>query len=390
MDQLLIDLFQAYFNARKNKRNTVSALEFELNYEKEIIKLYQELKDGSYKISKSIIFIIFDPVQREIVASSFRDRVVHHLIYNYINPIFEPTFIYDSYSCRKGKGTLYGIRRVNHFIKSCSNNYKKEAYILKLDISGYFMSINKEILWNKIKKTLIKNKNKCNFDFSLTLSLIKRVVFHDYTKNHIIRGSKDDWMGLPKSKSLFFAKNNCGLPIGNLTSQLFSNIYLNEFDHFIKRKLRIKYYGRYVDDFILISSENEKLKRSINHIKKYLKIELGLEINTKKIYFQDFKKGVNFLGAIIKPSRVYINNRIKNNFYHKIYEVNKIAKNNEVKIKKDMILSSINSYLGILKHHNTYKLRKKILATKLDSSFLKFFEINNNRKDSYLKVVKIK
>ena len=215
MDQLLIDLFQAYFNARKNKRNTVSALEFELNYEKEIIKLYQELKDGSYKISKSIIFIIFDPVQREIVASSFRDRVVHHLIYNYINPIFEPTFIYDSYSCRKGKGTLYGIRRVNHFIKSCSNNYKKEAYILKLDISGYFMSINKEILWNKIKKTLIKNKNKCNFDFSLTLSLIKRVVFHDYTKNHIIRGSKDDWMGLPKSKSLFFAKNNCGLPIGN-------------------------------------------------------------------------------------------------------------------------------------------------------------------------------
>lgn len=390
MDQLLIDLFLAYFNARKNKRNTVSALEFELNYEKEILKLYQELKDGSYKISKSIMFIIFDPVQREIVASSFRDRVVHHLIYNYINPIFEPTFIHDSYSCRKGKGTLYGIKRINKFIKSCSNNYKKEAYILKLDISGYFMSINKEILWNKIKKTLIKNKNKCNFDFSLSLSLIKRVVFHDYTKNHIIRGSKDDWMGLPKSKSLFFAKNNCGLAIGNLTSQLFSNVYLNEFDHFIKRNLKIKYYGRYVDDFILISKEKEKLKRSINHIKKYLKTELGLEINNKKIYLQGFNKGVNFLGAIIKPSRLYVNNKAKNNFYHKIYEVNKITKNNEVKIKKDMILSSINSYLGIMKHYNTYKLRKKILSTKLDSSFFKFFKINKNRKDSYLKVIKIK
>lgn len=389
MDQLLVDLFQAYFNTRQNKRNTLSALEFELNYEKEILKLYKELKDGSYEIGKSIIFIISDPVQREIVASSFRDRVVHHLIFNYINPIFEPTFIHDSYSCRKGKGTLYGIKRVNKFIRSCSNNYNKKTYILKLDISGYFMSINKEILWNKIKSTLLKNKNKCSFDFLLILFLIKKVVFHDYTKNYIIRGSKDDWAGLPRSKSLFFAKNNCGLPIGNLTSQLFSNIYLNDFDQFIKRKLKIKYYGRYVDDFIIISNNKDKLKKLIYYIKKYLTIELGLEINHKKMYLQDFKKGVDFLGFIIMPHRIYIRNRIKSNFYLKIKEINNIIKKDDYeKNKSNIVLSIVNSYLGTMKHGNTYNLRKETLITKLHSSFFNFFKIDNSREDYYLKIVK--
>ncbi|HOZ53603.1 MAG TPA: reverse transcriptase/maturase family protein [bacterium] len=355
-DQLLLDLFKAYFSARQNKRNTPPALEFELNYEKEIFKLYKELKDGSYEISKSTAFIIFDPVQREIIASSFRDRIIYHLVFNYINPIFEPTFIYDSYSCRKNKGTHFGINRINSFIRACSDNYQKEAYILKLDISGYFMSINKKILWNKIRSVLLKNKEKCNFDFFIILSLIKKIVFHNYTKNYIIKGNKNNWSSLPRNKSLFFAKNNCGLPIGNLTSQLFSNIYLNSLDHFIKRDLKYKYYGRYVDDFIIIDNNREKLKNSIKVIKKYLKTELGLEINPKKIYLQNFKKGVSFLGVKIKPYRIYISNRTKNNFYKKINNVKGCLLNNELNI-----VSSINSYLGAMKHYNNYKLRKKIL-----------------------------
>lgn len=369
MDQLLTDLFKAYFNARKNKRNTRAVLEFDLNYEKEIFKLYRELKDGSYEISKSTAFIIFDPVQREIIASSFRDRIIHHLVFNYINPIFESTFIYDSYSCRKNKGTLFGIKRVNKFIRSCSNNYQKEGYILKLDISGYFMNINKEILWKKIEKGLFKNKNKCNFDFCLILSLVQKIVFHNYAENYTIKGKMSDWTGLPKNKSLFLAKENKGLPIGNLTSQLFSNIYLNEFDHFIKRSLKFKYYGRYVDDFIIISDNKEKLKSSIYYIEKYLKKELELEINQKKIYFQKFKKGVNFLGVIIKPYRIYIRNRIKNNFYRKIININKkLEKINIDNAGKIIILSSINSYLGIFKHFDTYNLRKNLLVNNLKTN----------------------
>jgi retron-type reverse transcriptase len=387
-DQLLIDLFSAYFSARKNKRNTLSALEFEINYEKEIIKLHQELKNNSYQISKSFAFVVFDPVQREIIASSFRDRVIHHLIFNYINPLFEPLFIHDSYSCRKNKGTSYGIKRVEHFLKACSNNYQNNCYVLKLDLSGYFMSINLDILYYKIKEKILKNKNKCNFDIELILDLIKKIVFHDYTKKCCIKGNINDWRGLPKNKSLFYARRKHGLPIGNLTSQLFSNIYLNEFDHFVKRKLKFKYYGRYVDDFIVIHKDKEFLKDAVKIIKKYLEENLNLKINTKKIYLQKYYKGFKFLGVIIKPFRVYINNRTKNNFYLKIREINNMVKNDEVSIKKDMILSSLNSYLGIMKHHNTYNLRKKTLTTKLHPNLFYFFEMDKNRKDCYLKLVK--
>jgi RNA-directed DNA polymerase len=375
MDQLLTDLFRAYFNTRKNKRNTREALEFEINYEKEIFKLYQEIKEGSYEISESIIFIVFDPVQREIVASSFRDRVVHHLVFDYINPIFESGFINDSYSCRKGKGPLYGIRRVNHFIRACSDNYQKDAYVLKLDISGYFMSIDKNILWEKIKERLWKEKEKCNFDFYLVLSLIEKIVFHDYTKNYLIKGMRRNWAGLPKNKSLFFSGNNCGLPIGNLTSQLFSNIYLNDFDHFVKRSLKFKYYGRYVDDFVLIHKDKEFLKKARLQIEEYLG-GIGLKLHPRKIYLQDFNKGFKFLGVVIKPFRIYIINRTKSSFYNKIKKEKSLE--NYFKLFKN-----INSYLGLFGHYNSYNLRKKIFQEELRLFLRHRFRVN----DKYSKIV---
>jgi len=384
MDQLLIDLFLAYFSARKNKRNALSPLEFELNYEKEIFKLYQELKSGNYEISKSSAFIIFDPVQREIIASSFRDRVIHHLIFNYINPIFEPTFIYDSYSCRKNKGTHFGIKRVSKFIKSCSNNYQNNCYVLKLDLSGYFMNINHNILYKKIEKKILENKNICNFDYQLILKLIKKIIFNNYAKNCLIKGSFKNWQGLPKNKSLFFAKKNCGLPIGNLTSQLFSNVYLNDLDHFIKRKLKIKYYGRYVDDLIIIHKDKNYLKNLKIIIEKYLKNNLNLKLNYKKNYLQNYYKGFKFLGVIIKPYRIYLSNRIKHNFYIKIRKINNIIKNNEINVKSKAILSVINSYLGIIKHYNTYNLRKKILTKIFCKSLFNSYRVNNS---NYYKVI---
>ena len=141
-DRILTDLFQAYFDARRNKRNTMNALAFEQHFEEHIFQLYEEIISGNYIPNRSICFIVNQPVKREIFAANFRDRVVHHLIYNYVSSIFEGTFINDSYSCRVGKGTHYGIGRIDHFIRSCSQNYTKDAYILKLDIQGYFMSIN--------------------------------------------------------------------------------------------------------------------------------------------------------------------------------------------------------------------------------------------------------
>lgn len=249
-DPLLYDLFQAYYDAQRNKRSTVNVMAFEIDYETKLFDLYKEIKSGKYKISRSVCFISFDPVRREVFAADFRDRIIHHLIYNYINSYFERLFINDSYSCRVGKGTSYGIKRADHFIRSCSRNYKKDCYILKMDISGYFMSMDRNVLYQKIERTLNRFRADIKFDFDLVLRLIRKIIFHNPTKNCVIRGTKDDWVGLPRSKSLFFAGKDKGFPIGNLTSQLFGNVYLNDFDHFIKYKLGFKHYGRYVDDFL--------------------------------------------------------------------------------------------------------------------------------------------
>ena len=149
--QLLLDLFRAYFDTRKNKRSTVNALAFEVDYENKLFALYQEIINRKYKIGQSICFIVFKPVKREIFAADFRDRIVHHLIFNYINPIFDRHFIKDSYSCRKRKGTFEGIKRVSHFICSCSENYQKDTWILKLDIQGYFMAMDRIFFIEKLK-----------------------------------------------------------------------------------------------------------------------------------------------------------------------------------------------------------------------------------------------
>lgn len=386
-DLLLEDLFEAYFAARKNKRNTINALAFERNFEEQIFSLFEHIKSCTYKPKPSITFIVNKPVKREIFAADFRDRVVHHLIYNYTAPVLEKLFINDSYSCRKGKGTHYGISRIDHFIRSCSKNYKEDCYILKLDIRGYFMSINRKKLYDKVKTCLQLKRHKIDFDFEMVLYLIYETIFNDPTKNCIIKGKKSNWEGLPKDKSLFSAKRNCGLPIGNLTSQLFGNLYLNELDHFVKRDLRIRYYGRYVDDFVLIHRDKEYLKSLIRLIRDYLQNSLNLTLHPDKIYLQHFSKGVKYLGAVIKPHRIYIANRTKGNFYDAIK-----AQNDVVKIQKptqdeiEQFISSMNSYLGIMQHYKTYKIRRDMI----DSNLIGWWWNHAYMSGGYKKFVKMK
>jgi len=385
MDKLLIDLFRAYYDARRNKRSTVNALAFEIDYERKLFELYEEIKSRKYKISPSICFISFKPVQREIFAADFRDRVVHHLIYNYISPFFERLFINDSYSCRIGKGTSYGIKRLDHFIRSCSDNYKRDCYVLKLDIKGYFMAIDHFVLYQKVEKTLNRFQEEASFDIDLISRLTSQVIFHNHIKDCRLKGTKKDWQGLPKTKSLFGAGENKGLPIGNLTSQLFGNVYLNDFDHFVKHKLGCKYYGRYVDDFVIVHQDKEYLKSIIPVLRKYLQDELLLELHPNKIYLQHFSRGAPFLGTIIKQHRVYIRNQTKGNFYKTIrYWNNFLAEErNLAKESLAQFLASVNSYLGIMKHYNTYKLRRKILTENLSPRFGDYIYIA----DDYVKLV---
>jgi len=318
--KLLVDLFQAYYDARKNKRNTINALNFERHLESSLFALYNEIIEGRYEPQPSICFIVDRPVKREIFAADFRDRVVHHLIYNYISPIFENSFINDSYSCRKNKGTHYGIKRMDHFIRSCSQNYRKDCYILKLDISGYFMAINKPLLFKKVKSELIKNVGKI------------------------------------------------------------------EFDHFVKKDLQIRYYGRYVDDFILIHQDKAYLKSAIEPIREFLDYNLQLKLHPDKIYMQHFTKGVKYLGSVIKPHRIYIARRTKGNFFEAIEKQNEIVRYRKPgKEELKHFLCSMNSYMGIMKHYKTYKARRKMIFKHLSGSWWNQVYLSDSVKKFVLK-----
>jgi RNA-directed DNA polymerase len=360
----LEELFEAYFNCRSNKRNTANAIAFEIDYEQNLVQLCQEINNGTYQIGRSIAFIVDKPVMREIFAADFRDRVVHHLIIGKLNQLFEKKFIHDSYSCRVGKGTHFGIQRIDKFIRQCSTNYTKNCYILKLDLQGFFLSINKNILFAKLEQ-FIKEKYQ-HSDKELIVKLCKQVIFNDPTKNCIIKCNKSDWDNLPQTKSLFHSNPNCGLPIGNLTSQVFANFYMDSFDHYVKHDLGIRYYGRYVDDFVILHEDKEYLKKLIPKLTEYLQTELQVTIHPKKIYLQHYSKGVKFLGTVILPNRIYIANRTKGNFYAAIAKQNHIAQDHKpTKEEQQAFQSSMNSYLGIMKHYKTYKLRKHMIFKNL-------------------------
>lgn len=359
MKKLLAELFKAYHDARKHKRNKNSQLQFELHLERNLYQLALELDQMSYKVGPSSCFIVKKPVQREIFAAEFRDRVVHHFLFNRIAPVFERKFIYDSYSCRKGKGTLFGTRRLMRHSRHCTDNFSKNAWVLKLDIQGYFMNIPRDKLYMQSVKVL-KNSD------ALTRYLLREIIFADPTYKCIFKSNRNDWIGLPKAKSMFHTPKDCGLPIGNLTSQLFSNIYLDGFDHYIKRDLGIKHYGRYVDDFFLIHRSRELLVSITDDIDRYLKEQLSLNLHPKKKYLQPVSHGVEFLGAKVKNSAMIPGRRVCKNSRVVISQANQIARKykgdqNVPPFVQDMI-NSMNSYLGIMLHLHSYGVRRKLIG----------------------------
>jgi RNA-directed DNA polymerase len=361
MKNFLLQLFKSYLQARKNKRNTSSQLSFELNFEENISQLYQSILNRKYQISPSLVFIINKPIKREIFAADFKDRVIHHYLYAYLSPIIDNKLIYDCYSCRKNKGTLLAIIRQTKFLKKLSHNYQKPLYILKLDISGYFMNINKSILYSNLQQIIKNELNKYPKQIKDILDyLIYQNIFHDPSKNCIIKSPKSAWHNLPKNKSLFHSPPNCGLPIGNLTSQLYGNVYLNPLDHFIKRQLKIEGYGRYVDDLVLMHEDKNYLKYCLKIIKNKLEKNFKLNLHPNKIQLTNSNQGFPFLGQYIKPYRNYIAKRPKNNAYQAINTINKVDNSKREVISKS--LSTINSYLGLFKHCQSFNLRKKMIS----------------------------
>lgn len=297
---------------------------------------------------------------REIFAAPFRDRVVHHFLYNLQAGWWDNHFIYDSYSCRNEKGTLLGVKRIQTMMRQASKNGQQKAYIIKLDISGYFMSLPRQKLFENVKWGLNQQFKPYKKDpigykiYQICLYLWRETLFDDPVKTAKKRGPLKNWRPdiLPPRKSLFSQPEGKGVVIGNLTSQLVSNIYLDKLDRFIKHNLKIKYYGRYVDDLIIIAPEKEyeKTKKNIKKIENFLKNELDLKLHPKKRYFQPVEKGVETLGARIYPRSLYLSDRLQKKFYRAAEEF--------VNDKKE--IETIISYLGLTKHLSSKKYLKKL------------------------------
>jgi len=359
-------IFKAYTTCRETKKNTANALKFEINREKNLFKLLRELQDRSYMISRHICFIVTEPKPREIFAADFRDRIVHHLLFNEICQLFEKDFIENSFANRVGKGTHKGVEKLKEYLKQIGNN----SNYLKLDIKSFFCSINKDILFKIVSEKIIK-ADKLDYWKKEILWLCEKIIYHDPTQNYIFKGDKKLKDLIPKEKSLFYSGGK-GLPIGNLTSQFFANVYLDQLDKFIYF-LGFKYYVRYVDDFIVLG--NRKIIYELPMIKKFIKERLDLEISNKKISFQSTKVGIDFLGYYVKPSHTLVRRKIISRFKNKLNG----SKNSGIR----KILPMINSYFGHFSHSDSYNFKKhfcKSMPSKLKEVLIPGVEYNYLKK----------
>ena len=354
------DVLEAYFECRKKKRNTYNALAFEKEYERHCVELWREINSGTYRPSRSIAFIVTKPVRREIFAADFRDRVVHHLIAGRILPLLEAKFIDDSYSTRKGKGTLYGIKHVEEHIRRCSENYTKDCYIMKIDVRSFFMKISKQRLYD-LTERLLREKYQGN-DLPILLYLLRETIFNRPERHCIRKTPRRAWRDLPKDKSLFGTDGTCGLPIGNLTSQLLALNFLDELDHLVLEEWGIAHYGRYVDDMLFVHPSKEHLLRVKERVADWLRAH-GLSLHPRKFYLQHYTKGVLFIGGMILPGRKYISNRTVGFCLDAIEKQNQLAEkeNGYVLTHGKDFVSVLNSYLGMMRHFASYRLRHKVM-----------------------------
>lgn len=365
--ELVGDLHEAYRQARRHKAGTGSCVRCMMEIEEELDALARSILSGCYEMRPSICFFVGTPVIREVIAADFRDRIVHHYIFAYLNPHLERELIDDCYSCREGKGTGYGVDRLEHHIRSCSHNYTRQAWALQLDISGYFMSIDRRRLLAMAMSLMGRIAAKRDDSgrrlgslprHRLVEELLQKVILYNPLENCEVR----DWQGLfarlPRSKSLRYAPEGIGLPIGNLTSQMFSNLYMNAFDQWVKRSLKVRYYGRYVDDTFYLSTDREWLLGLIPQIDRFLKTELSLSLNLKKTRLTEVGKGVTFLGIHLKPFRRYVKSDSLRRMRRRARDMAAIPEAHlSQKAVRRRLLSQANSMLGILGHTRSFRIR---------------------------------
>lgn len=350
-DEIYEMLFQAYFDARDGKRKTYDVQRVEANLYENLYRLATDIAERRYFPTRSEAFIVYDPVIREIFAASFRDRIVHHLVINICMPWWNRHFVRDSYSCRVGKGTDYGVRRAAHHIAVKSRNYTERAFFVKMDIKGFFMSMERERLC-ELAIAGAHQQFRVFGPLGRMLAYLWRQIIMDEPLQQVrIRSKVKDWSKLPRDKSLFFQSEGRGIVIGNLTSQLLSNILLDALDKFIIYQLGYHHYGRYVDDFYIVVNEEESMQliRDMGRINAYL-LSMGLTMHPYKTRWCDVRNGVHYLGKCINRGHIEVDRRYQQKYYQTLLGIASGAKN----------LDSLRSYMGGCVNYGCRKMQEKI------------------------------
>ncbi len=308
----LLAVWQRFLCGKRHKKDIAT---FQMNLTDNLAELYKELQNKTYVHGKYSAFNISDPKPRSIHKATVRDQIVHHLIYKELYSYFERRFIYDSYSCRENKGTHKALNRFKYFAGKVSKNYTRTCYVLKCDIRKFFANIDHVVL----KEILGRHVKDANILWLLWQVLDSFSVKQDRT---------------------------VGLPLGNLTSQLLVNVYMHEFDMFVKQELKVKYYIRYADDFVILSEDKKYLEALLFKFKDFLNDKLHLELHPDKVYIKTYGSGVDFLGWVHFP-------------YHR-----QMRTTTKKRILKNMAgypkPQTVSSYRGVLSHGNTYKIQKQI------------------------------
>ncbi|MFH0956105.1 MAG: reverse transcriptase/maturase family protein [Candidatus Falkowbacteria bacterium] len=334
----LLEAWKEFIRGKKHKRDVG---EFSLRLMDNIMSLHNDLFNHTYKHGGYQAFKINDPKPRDIHKASVRDRLLHHAIYRILYPFFDKTFIPDSYSCRLNKGTHKAVNKFREFVRKSSKNKIRTCWALKCDIRKIFANIDHKILI-RILREYIPDEN--------IIWLLENVT-GSFTSPRPLLGKE---------------KGNAtiGLPLGNLTSQLFVNIYMNKFDQFVKHKLKANYFIRYADDFIIFSENKKWLEKQIGLIRKFLRYELKLELHPDKIFIKTVASGIDFLGMINFSDYRVLRTKTKRRMFKKINKKQETWQGGL--ISEESFNQSLQSYFGMLKHCNGYKTEKRLYGALMD------------------------
>ena len=340
----LPNLYKAYFKAKKGKKNK-DFLRFDKNLNDNLFDLHNDLISLNYESSGYNVFYIKDYKTRKILAPSFRDHIVHHAIYNYLEEIYEKHFIFDSFACRKNKGTHFGLKRLKSFV----NKSSEEDYFIKGDVSKYFYSIDHYVL-KKIFTKRIKDKKLLWLLGKIIDSHVEKQISAHIDNNSVLIQEK-------------------GIPIGNLLSQLFANVYLNELDIFVKDKLGIKYYVRYVDDFVILEKDKFNLNKIVFKIKDFLRDKLYLKLEDRKIQINKIKFGIDFIGYVLFKKFIRVRTRNYGRFRKSVgIKINKFEKGH---LSYEDLKNSFSSYFAHLSHTNSEVIKNRIVIAILTRAVLR-------------------